>query len=284
MARVAKPSRPAAEFATGIGRAFAGALLFAVPLHMTMEMWELGASMNRARLVVLIVITLPVLFGLSIHTGFERTDSRIQDVLDALAAFGIGLVSSAIVLALLGVLDSGLTFSGLVAVVAIAAVPASIGAVVANKQLRGQDDEGEGKEEDDEDASRDSYGKELFLMAAGALFISIAVAPTEEMVLIAARIDPWHAVALVMTSVAVLHGLVYAFGFAGQEQRPDYAGFGLTFFHFSIAGYGIALAVACLQLWVFEHIDGTSLVAAAKMAAVVGFPASLGAGVARLIV
>jgi putative integral membrane protein (TIGR02587 family) len=247
-----------------------------------MEMWELGASMNRVRLVVLIVVTLPVLFGLSIHTGFERTDRRSQDVLDALAAFGIGLVSSALVLALLGALDSGLTFSGLVGVVAIAAVPASIGAVVANKQLQAQDGDDDGDEEGE--GSPDSYGKELFLMVAGALFVSIAVAPTEEMVLIAARMGPWHAVALVISSVAILHGLVYRFGFSGQEERPDYAGFGLTFLHFSIAGYGIALAVACLQLWVFEHSDGASLVQMAKMAAVVGFPASLGAGVARLIV
>lgn len=255
-----------------------GALLFAVPLHMTMEMWALGASMNRTRLVVLVLITLPVLFGLSVHTGFERTTQRYQDVLDAFAAFGIGLVSSAVVLALLGALDSELDLAGLVGVVALAAVPASIGAVVSNKQLSDEETD------DDDDDVAESYGKELFLMAAGALFVSIAVAPTEEIVLIAARMSPWHAVALVITSVALLHGLVYRFGFAGQEERPDYAGPGLTFFHFSIAGYGIALLVACLQLWVFEHTDGATVSEAAKMAAVIGFPGALGAGVARLIV
>lgn len=273
-------ARPGAEFAAGIGRGFVGALLFAVPLLMTMEMWALGVSMNRTRLVVLVLITLPVLFGLSVHTGFERTDKRYQDLLDAFAAFGIGLVSSALVLALLGTLDRELELAGVVGVVALAAIPASIGAVVSNRQLSDKENDGDDHDED----VPESYGKELLLMAAGALFVSIAVAPTEEIVLIAARMSPWHAVALVITSMAVLHGLVYRFGFAGQEDRPDYAGAGLTFLHFSIVGYGIALVVACLQLWVFEHAQGATVSETAKMAAVIAFPGTLGAGVARLIV
>lgn len=275
MSDATSPS-PAAEFAAGIGRGFAGALLFAVPLHMTMEMWALGESMDRLRLLALVAVTLPVLFGLSVHTGFERTTRWWQDVLDAFAAFGIGVVTSALVLVLLGALERGQDASGVVAIIALAAVPASIGAVVANKQLHGAEDE-----DDDESPS---YGKELFLMAAGALFTSINVAPTEEIVLIAARMSPWHAVALVVTSIVMLHGLVYRFGFHGQEQRPDYAGFWLTFLHFSIAGYGIVILVACFQLWVFEHAVGAGALEFAKLVAVIGFPASLGAGVARLIV
>lgn len=35
-------SRSSGEFARALGRAFAGAILFAFPLLMTMEMWWLG--------------------------------------------------------------------------------------------------------------------------------------------------------------------------------------------------------------------------------------------------
>ena len=39
------------------------------------------------------------------------------------------------------------------------------------------------------------YGGQLFLMAAGALFLSFNVAPTEEMVLIAYMMSTWHLLA-----------------------------------------------------------------------------------------
>ena len=70
---------------------------------------------------------------------------------------------------------------------------------------------------------------------------------------------PWHAVALTVVSVLLLHGFVYTVGFAGQEERPDYAGFWLTFLHFTIAGYGIALLVSLYVLWTFERTVGVSL-------------------------
>lgn len=41
------------EFAEGIGRAFAGALLFSLPILMTMEMWWLGFSMEPWRLILM---------------------------------------------------------------------------------------------------------------------------------------------------------------------------------------------------------------------------------------
>ena len=71
---------------------------------------------------------------------------------------------------------------------------------------------------------------------------------------------------------------------AGQEARPENAGFGRTFLHFTVAGYGIALLVSLYVLWTFERTDGASIEVVAMMAVVLGFPAALGAATARLIV
>ncbi len=79
------------QFATGLARAFGGAVLFAFPLLMTMEMWQLGFSMSRLRLAIFIALTLPLLFGLSYYSGFEKTASRGEDAEDAFVAFGGGL-------------------------------------------------------------------------------------------------------------------------------------------------------------------------------------------------
>jgi putative integral membrane protein (TIGR02587 family) len=268
-------------FAKGIARAFGGAVLFAFPLLMTMEMWQLGVSMSTPRLLLFIAATLPLLLGLSYYSGFEKTDSLGEDAEDAFIAFGVGFVASALMLALFGIIAWGMPLNEIVGKIAIQTVPASIGAIVASKQFHAADEESGG---DDEEKARGSYAGELFLMAAGAVFVAFNVAPTEEVILIAYTMTPWHAVALAAVSMLVLHLLVYAVGFAGQEEPPDYAGFWLTFLHFTIAGFGIALLVSLYVLWSFGRTTGISADDIAMMMVVLAFPASLGAATARLIV
>ena len=45
------------ELTKGVGRAFAGSLLFALPLLMTMEFWRLAQSVERYRLALLVLAT-----------------------------------------------------------------------------------------------------------------------------------------------------------------------------------------------------------------------------------
>jgi len=156
-------------------------------------------------------------------------------------------------------------------------VPASIGAMLARKQL-GQKDPPE-----EERRQRSSYAGELFLMMAGALFVGFNVAPTEEMVLIAFKMSPWHTMGLVLLSVGLLHVFVYTVGFAGQESRGDDAVRDVLL-RYTVAGYGIALLVSLYLLWTFERTGGLAPMQLVSAMAVLGFPASLGAATARLIV
>jgi uncharacterized membrane protein len=50
------------------------------------------------------------------------------------------------------------------------------------------------------------------------------VAPTEEVVHISAMMTSWHALAVVATSLAIMHGFVYAVGFRGQAARHPEVG------------------------------------------------------------
>ncbi len=271
------PHEPQSEFARNIGRAFGGAVLFSVPLLMTMEMWQLGFTMDKLRMTIFVAQSFPLLVGLSHYSGFERTKGLAEDVRAAAIAFGVGFVASAVLLALFGIIGSGMSLDEIVGKIAVQTVPASLGAMVARKQLQSRG----GKERDKE---RNTYPGELFLMAAGALFVAFNVAPTDEMVVIAYTMTPWHALALALGSVALLHAFVYTVGFAGQEERPDYAGFWLTFLHFTVVGYGLALIISLAVLWIFERTGGVSASEIAMMMVVIGFPASLGAATARLIV
>lgn len=58
------------------GRALGGALVFSLPMLMTMEMWEmwwLGFYMDPLRLLLLLVLSVPLLAVLSRYVGFEAT-------------------------------------------------------------------------------------------------------------------------------------------------------------------------------------------------------------------
>lgn len=264
------------KYALGLARAFGGAIIFSFPLFMTMEMWWLGFYMDEFRLALFLLVTAPLLVGLSYYGGFENTFSWRDDGMDALSAYAVGFVASAAMLFLMSIVAFDQPWREIIGKITLQAVPASIGAVLARPQLGGDG----GSKEQRKDAAR--YEGELFLMAAGALFLAFNVAPTEEMILIAYMMSNWQTFALAAASLFLLHTFVYTVGFGGQEEYPG--GFISVLLRFTVAGYAIALLVSLYVLWTFGRTDSVGLFVIAQMTIVLGFPAALGAALARLMV
>lgn len=115
--------------------------------------------MDRVRLAILIVVTLPLLVGVSHFSGFEETFDFVEDLVDALVAYAVGFVTAAVILLLLGVLASGQSLDEIVGKLALQAVPGSIGALLAQSTF------GQRAEEDGEQRERPSgYWSQVFLM------------------------------------------------------------------------------------------------------------------------
>lgn len=274
-------------YARELTRAAGGAILFSFPLMMTMEMWWLGFHMDRGRLALFLVIGIALLVGLSRHVGFRADSTWRDDGLDALSAFAVGAAMAAAFLVIFGVATTETPIGEIVGKIAIQAIPAGIGAILARKQFAGSsgdDEEEDGGSDDDGQTAAGSYGGELFLMFGGAVFVAFNVAPTDEVALIADLMTPWHALALALVSLLLLHALVYRVELAGQETWPEGHGFTGVFIRYSLAGYGIALMVSLYVLWTFGRTDGSGLGELVMMTTVLGFPAALGAATARLVV
>jgi putative integral membrane protein (TIGR02587 family) len=264
------------HFLIGLARAYAGAILFALPMLMTMEMWSLGFSLDRLQLVVLLLVTLPLLVGLSHFVGFEPTFELKEDLVDALVAYAVGFSASAVVLLLLSIIDATMSLDEVVGKVAIQAVPAAIGALLAQSQL-GQ------RTNDEEDENEPGYFGTLFLMAVGALFLALNLAPTEEIILIAFRLSPWHALAIALVSVVIMHGFVYAVDFSGEAEIPMGAPLWRVFLRYTVVGYAQALLISLFVLWVFGRTEGLDISKIIVVALVLGLPAAVGSAAARLI-
>ncbi|HEX2205829.1 MAG TPA: TIGR02587 family membrane protein [Longimicrobium sp.] len=274
------PARADADraFFRGLARAFGAALFFSLPLLMTMEMWWLGFYMDRLRIALFMALMLPLLVGLSRFSGFRETRTWAEDAVDALVAYGVGMAASAAVLALFAVIGPSMPLREVVGKVSLQAIPASFGAILARSQLGG----GKGGEEERRKAEA-PYAGEIFFMVAGAVFLAFNVAPTEEMVLIAYQMTPWHAVALAAVSIAVMHAFVYSVDFRGAAVIPPGTPGWSIFLRYTVVGYAVTLGVSAYVLWTFGRFEDHAYTLYVMQTVVLGFPASLGAAGARLV-
>ena len=271
------------KFLRGLARAFAGAILFAFAVVMTMEMWHLGFSIDGWRLALFMFLALPLLIGLSHYVGFETTFEPLDDVVDAFVAYAVGFVTTVVMLYLFGLINFEMSAGEIIGKISIQAVVAALGAMFAQSQLGSSDDD---DDEDDEEKEKrkdeTTYFGELFIMSVGALFLAMSPAATEEMVLISYMMSDVQIIGLMILTLILMHGFVYTVGFRGQENYKDRSLFSV-FLRFTIVGYAIALLISLYLLWTFGLIDGMSAKEILRVTVVLGFPSALGAAASRLI-
>lgn len=275
MSAVAVFSKADRQYAVGVARACGGALLFSLPILMTMETWHLGFYMERLRLALLLLATLPLLVGLAYFLGFEES-TRLRDaILDAFVAFAVAAALATAVLYVFGALQPDDTLTEWVGKISLQSLTGGIGALLAQSQF------GRAGEAADERRRGGELG-EYFFMAAGALFLSANVAPTEEVALIAYMMSPWHAIALIGLSVLVMHAFVYAVEFKGQHEHTSPSALA-EFLRFTMLGYLLAIAISGYVCWSFGRFDGAAASEVLRTCIVLGFPAAVGAAAARLV-
>ena len=262
------------NFAKDLAYDFGGAILFSFPLLMTMEMWWLGFYMDRFRLALFLGLAFLMVLALSYLEGGEET-FKIE-VLDALVAYATGYTVAAVMLFLLGIIKSGMSADEIIGKIALHAVPCSIGAILARRQLEAEETKKEARR-------REGYHAKLFLMGVGAIFLAFQLAPTEEIILIGYMMSGWHAALLAIVSLCMMQAFL-----SSIERRPKVPIFSAGFFwnvflRFTIVGYTLALMLSLYILWTFGRLDGVAALDIIRAMLVLGFPAALGASAARLI-
>jgi putative integral membrane protein (TIGR02587 family) len=273
------------KFTLGLLRGAAGALIFGIPMLMTMELWSLGFAMSRQRLLLLLLVNIPLLVLLAHRIGFERTFTLREAIRDAVIAYGLGIVTSGLVLMLLGILKLDMTPSEWLGKVALQSVPASIGAMLGRSQLGGRSDDDEEEEEDGDagDERATGYFGELFMMGVGALFLGLNVAPTEEIILISYKMTPWHSLVAILVSIALMHGFVYAVAFRGTHHLDESTPSWHALVRFTLPGYVVTSLISLYVLWTFGRLDDTGWTQVMMSMVVLNFPGAVGAASARLV-
>ena len=277
--RYATPST--ADSLREYGRGFAGGLLFSLPLLYTMEVWWVSFVAQPARLLALLAFTFFLLLGYNRYAGLRHDASWIEVAIDSVEELGLGIVTSAVVLYLIGRIGPSMAVEEVLGKIVVEAAVVAIGFSVGSAQLgAGGNDRGKGPDEDD---GRPTLAHQLVIGGCGAVLFASNVAPTEEILMIAVETGPLRLLAFVALSLVVAGGVLYAMEFkdaerfAAAESKLDVAmGVAIT--------YAIALVASSILLWFFGRFDGVSADICARQTVVLGFPAALGSAAGRLLI
>jgi len=267
---------PVAESLQEYGRGLAGGLMFSLPLLYTMEMWWAGFIAQPLRLVSLLAFTYVLLLGYNRFAGMHHDATWLEVAIDSVEELGLGLLTSAFVLFLLGRIGPHTSADEALGKIVVEAAVVAIGFSIGTAQLHADDEEADKKKK------RSTFGGELVIAFCGAVLFAANIAPTEEITVIASETDSLRLFGLAVLSVAVGSVILYFTNFRRSSAIVHREG-PLAIALGTLATYAVGLITSAIILWFFGRFAGASPEIAVREVVVLAFPATLGASAGRLL-
>lgn len=289
--RTATQARPVQQSLQEYGRGIAGGLLFSLPLLYTMEIWQAGFVIPPFRILIYVLATFGLLLGYNRYAGLRNDASWREVVIDSIEEMGIGLVLAAVLVWLLGRVDSTMQLDQIASLTVMEAMTVAIGVSIGTAQLgndeANQNASGQQSTDDQDQGSADDQDQgtltgQIVLALCGAVLFAANVAPTEEILVIAVESPLWKLVSIALASLLVGAVILYFSDFRGTRQsihvkRVPSMLSGL------IITYAIALLASAAILWFFGRFDGTALIVCVAETVVLAGASMLGAAAGRLL-
>ena len=268
-----------AESLREYGRGFAGGLLFSLPLLYTMEVWWAGFIATPARLLLLLAATFLLLLGYNRFSGLRHDADAVEVVVDSVEELGLGLITAAGVLYLLGRIGPEISARENLGKIVVEAALVAIGFSVGSAQLGATNEEiGEGSG----DGKRTTLAHHVVIALCGAVLFAANVAPTEEIIVIAMETHPAQIVGIALLSAAIGGCVLYVVDFASSDRFAPVE-HTLDIAIGSAVTYAIAIVASAAILWFFGRFEDVALTMGARQVVVLAFPAALGAAAGRLL-
>jgi putative integral membrane protein (TIGR02587 family) len=264
----------------------AGGFLFGVPLLYTMELWFIGLQVSMLHAMVLLGISLTLSLGFVLTIGFRQEQPlRVREaVTEAIDALGIAIVVTVTSLVMLGRIDGSTPLDAAAGRIAIELLPVTLGVAISNQILPRQEDRLD-RTERESSGGANSTLRDLVAAGGGALLLSLNIAPTDEVELLAGRLHEVQLVALMLFSLAITYLIVFEAGFRNQFQRRRSRGLIQHPVAETVVAYLLSLMVCGLAMWLVGTLTPNDPVGTILAKTVVlGFPGSLGAAAGRLAV
>jgi putative integral membrane protein (TIGR02587 family) len=285
-----------------LARGVCGGFLFGIPLLYTMEVWWIGSVASPPRMVFALGMTFAVVYLLSRTEGFRRFQAtrERESIGDAIEALAIGLLCSAIMMAVLHQITLETSLSEALGIIIFESVPFSVGVALSNQFLDGSDRIAARRKDNPSQsnqnrahpatsphqATKSALNRTLADLGAtlvGAMIIAFSIAPTDEVPDLVSAIGSSRLMATVIVSLVISYGIVFQANFTQQSRRRDDKGLFQDPLSETIFSYLISLLAAAVMLVFFRQIDlNTPLELVFRKTIILGLPATIGGAAGRL--
>jgi putative integral membrane protein (TIGR02587 family) len=177
-----------------------------------MELWRHGATISADRLLLSMAATLGILILFNRTIGSHPDSTWKEVTMESVEELGLGMITSAVVLLLIGRVRMGMPMQEWIGKVTAEALVTSIGVSIGTVQF-GAPSHARVKE-----GGFPILGQ-VAIAFCGSIFLAASIAPTEEILLIAVEQSSASAlqllIALVVASAVML-------GFSDLRRRPEF--------------------------------------------------------------
>ncbi|MEM9452318.1 MAG: TIGR02587 family membrane protein [Cyanobacteria bacterium P01_E01_bin.6] len=271
-----------------------GGFLFGIPLLYTVEVWSIGSSANAPLLLAVLGTTFVVVWLITQTEGFRRTLTLhpIEAVMESIEALSLGLVCAAIALVLLRRVTLETPLAETLGKLVFEGVPFAFGVTLARSTLSRDRQQRDERRRVLPSGKLSSYtvfslGDALIDLDAtllGAIIIAFSIAPTEEIPLISSSIPSLWLLLIMMASLVLSYGIVFASGFADRDEREQ-RGLLLSPITETLAAYLIALTASMVMLVFFQQLSWvTPWQEWLSDTIVLGLPATIGGAAGRILI
>ncbi|NJR65905.1 MAG: TIGR02587 family membrane protein, partial [Leptolyngbyaceae cyanobacterium CRU_2_3] len=232
-----------------------------------------------------------MLFLLNRTDGFRQSQptSPKQALIDSVESLAIGIVCALFMLFLLREITSATPLNEALGKIIFEAVPFSIGVALSRSMLSGgdkvtssSDSESSGGESK---LGQNSTLADIGATLVGTIIIAFNIAPTDEVPMLAAAVSPLWLLAVIIASLLISYGIVFAAGFTTQQQRHQHQGLFQSPIAETSMSYLISLVAAAFMLWFFHRLALTDpWTLWLKYSILLGLPATVGGAAGRLAV
>lgn len=284
------------------GRGMAGALLvLGISFAYTIETWWLAVEVSATQLVGFVVVGLALVIPITRRVGF-RSESMDEDEevseegseggeageedeaespvpsarspmwVESLEAVFQAFFVAYVTVFLFGIVSLEDPLPVIVRVGLVQVVPLAFGAAIANEFLGGEQ----------EMMVEAEFPKSLAVFAMGAVFFAAPIAPTEEVVVLAAAASWTRLGGVIVATLVGSYLILYVLEFRGQTGRlsglSQWRQIGQT-----CMVYSVGMAVAAGMLAALTETGGEPLTTELSRTIVLTFPAAIGASAARVV-
>lgn len=280
------------------GRGIVGGLIFSLPLIYTEEMWWTGFIAEPHSLIVCILVTFLLLLGYNKYSGTRNGGNFKELCHESVEEIGLAFLTSFVFLLLISEINFGMSLMEILGKVVVESMVVAIGISVGTAELgqSNEEDQDESQDlktdtpsssasnrEDNDKKERNGHGLVgmLVLSICGAVLFASSVAPTMEILIIAANSSPLHLIFMLLIALLLSVIITYFSDFIGS--RKEEIGFSEMLLH-TLVGFLAALMSSFFLLWFFGRITGNGHEIIIAQVIVLSIPGIIGASAGRLLI